>query len=134
MDRETLEKQHPALFAQLQTEFTASGNAAGAAAEAQRISDVRAQTLPGHEALVEKLAFDGKTTGPEAAMAVMAAERARIGAAAAAHMADAPPPASQSSAPADTEKTQDAKAAEASALAKTEGISVVAALKKLGYA
>ncbi len=134
MDRETLEKQHPALFAQLQTEFNAAGQTAGAAAESQRISDVRAQTLPGHEALVEKLAFDGKTTGPEAAMAVMAAERARIGAAAAAHMADAPPPVNQSSAPADTEKTQDAKAAEASALAKTEGISVVAALKKLGYA
>lgn len=134
MDRETLEKQHPALFAQLQTEFNAAGQTAGAAAEAKRISDVRAQTLPGHEALVEKLAFDGKTTGPEAAMAVMAAERSRIGAAAAAHMADAPAAASQSSAPADTEKTDDAKAAEAAALAKTEGISVVAALKKLGYA
>lgn len=152
MDRKTLETQHPALFAQLQTEFSAdstfstasldagvaanlaAANAAGAASERTRISDVRAQTLPGHEALVEKLAFDGKTTGPEAAMAVMAAERGRIAAAAAAHAADAPAAAAPSTAPPDTEKTNSVKAAEAMALAKTKGIPIVAALKELGYA
>lgn len=149
MDRATLEQQHPALFAQLQAEIsatataasaaalttaTATATAAGAAAERDRIAAVRAQTLPGHEALVESLAFDGKTTGPEAAMLVMAAERSRIAGAAAAHAADAPNPAPHSSAPSDATKTRDAKAAEATALAKTEGISVVAALKKLGYA
>lgn len=142
MDRATLEQQHPTLFAQLKTEFTATPSAeatatattAGAAAERQRIADVRAQTLPGHEKLVEALAFDGKTTGPEAAMAVMAAERARIAGAAAAHAADAPPAAPHAAAPSDTAKTSETKAAEATALAKTDGISVVAALKKLGYA
>lgn len=117
MDRATLEQQHPALFAQLQSEFsatatatataaatatvTATATAAGAATERKRIADVRAQTLPGHEALVEQLAFDGKTTGPDAAMAVMAAERTRIAGAAAAHAADAPKPVPHAAAPAD---------------------------------
>jgi hypothetical protein len=47
----------------------------GAAAEAKRAADVRAQGLRGHEALIEQLASDGHTTGAEAAMAVLAAER-----------------------------------------------------------
>jgi capsid assembly protease len=52
------------------------GKAMGAAAERQRITDVRAQLIPGHEALIEQLAMDGKTTGPEAAAKVVAAEKA----------------------------------------------------------
>lgn len=56
----------------------AEGHAAGAAAERQRITDVRAQSLPGHEALIERLAFDGTTTGAQAAAAVITAERERI--------------------------------------------------------
>jgi signal peptide peptidase SppA len=51
------------------------GREAGAAAERQRIVDVRAQFIPGHEALIESLVNDGKTTGPEAAMKVLAAEK-----------------------------------------------------------
>lgn len=71
MDRATLEAQHPGLFAALQTEFFS----AGASAERQRIADVRAQLLPGHEALIESMAADGTTTGAQAAAAVLAAER-----------------------------------------------------------
>jgi len=56
-------------------EGQAQGRTAGAAAERERIAAVRAQSLPGHEALIEQLAADGKTTGPEAAAAVLAAER-----------------------------------------------------------
>lgn len=70
----------------------AEGCAAGAAAERQRIAEVRAQSLPGHEALVEALAFDGKTTGPEAATAVLKAERDRIAAQGAALRNEAPTP------------------------------------------
>jgi capsid assembly protease len=70
----------------------AEGHAAGAAAERQRIADVRAHSLPGHEALVEQLAFDGKTTGPEAAAVVLKAERERIAAQGTAARADAPAP------------------------------------------
>jgi len=51
------------------------GREAGAAAERQRIAEVRAQLIPGHEALIESLANDGKTTGPEAAVKVLAAEK-----------------------------------------------------------
>lgn len=130
MDRATLEQQHPALFAQLQAEFSAQATSAanalqsaaiasaandGAARERQRISDVRAQCLPGHQALIEQLAFDGKTTGPEAAMAVLAAERLSLAGAAAAHAADAPKPAPHASAPSDT--TPSAKTLAANALA-----------------
>ena len=142
MDRKELELQHPALFAQLKNEFsaeataaaTATATAAGAAAERQRIADVRAQSLTGHEALIEMLAADGKTTGPEAAVAVLAVERTRAAGAAAAHFTDAPAAASHAAAPSDAAKTPAVKATEATALAKSKGISVVAALKELGYA
>lgn len=65
---------------------------AGAASERARIQAVREQTMPGHDALIEKLAFDGKTTGPEAAVQVLAAERGRLAGAASARAADAPAP------------------------------------------
>jgi capsid assembly protease len=48
---------------------------AGATAERERIKAVEAQALPGHTALIASLKFDGKTTGPEAAVEVLAAER-----------------------------------------------------------
>ena len=70
----------------------AEGHTAGAAAERDRITQVRAQSLPGHEALIEKLAFDGKTTGAEAATVVLKAERDRLGEQAAKLTSDAPKP------------------------------------------
>lgn len=81
-----------AQFAAENPEACALIRAEGAAAEASRIKSVREQSMPGHEALIEALAFDGKTTGPEAAVQVLAAERARVGAQAAARQADAPAP------------------------------------------
>jgi len=92
MDRETLAQQHPDLLAQLKVEFSATASAAGAADERTRIAAVRAQVLPGHEALIETLAFDGKTTGPEAAMAVLAAEKQQRTAQSKALASDAPQP------------------------------------------
>lgn len=64
----------------------------GATAERERIKGVRAQTMKGHEALIETLAMDGKTTGPEAAVQVLAAEKAIIGKIGADLAADAPKP------------------------------------------
>jgi hypothetical protein len=66
------------------TEGTAKGNAEGAKigaeAERKRIQDVESQCIPGHEKLIADLKYDGKTTGPEAAVKVLAAEKeARIG-------------------------------------------------------
>lgn len=76
-------------------EAAAIVRAEGSAAERSRIQAVREQSLPGHEKLVEALAFDGKTTGPEAAAAVLAAERAKLASQAAARAADAVPPVAQ---------------------------------------
>ena len=79
-------------FAAENAEAAAVLVAAGAAAERGRIQAVREQSMPGHEKLIEALAFDGKTTGPEAAVQVLAAERTKIAGAAAARAADAPAP------------------------------------------
>lgn len=51
------------------------GKKIGVEAERKRIQDVEAQIIPGHEALVNALKFDGKTSGPEAAVAVLSAEK-----------------------------------------------------------
>lgn len=73
--------------------------AEGAAAECERVAAVRSMALPGHEALIEKLATDGHTTGPEAAMLVNAAERQRIATAKDERMADALQPVTFAPAP-----------------------------------
>lgn len=133
MDKATLERDHPALFAQLRTDFGAQA----VAEELTRQKEVRATALPGHEKLVEALATDGKTTPAEAAMAVLAAERSAQAAAKAAFAADAPKPVQASAAPPDAPNTVASKQAvadQASAMAKAEGISMLQALKKLGHA
>ena len=80
-------------------EVVASLRAEGAAAERQRIADVRARSLPGHEALIERLAADGRTSGLEAADAVLAAEKANLTNRAAVRMVDAAPSVSYAPAP-----------------------------------
>lgn len=85
-------KELAAKFVAENAEAAALVRAEGAEAERARIQAVREQTMPGHEALIEALAFDGKTTGPEAAVQVLAAERTRVSGAAAARAADAPAP------------------------------------------
>jgi len=88
--KESFLKAYPDLFAEIQKEAKAAGftegleagkkeaMAAGAEAERNRIKNVQAQMLPGHEALIETLKFDGKTTGPEAAVQVLGAEKALL--------------------------------------------------------
>lgn len=70
-----IEEHHSDIADAFRAEGADTAKADGANAERQRIQDVFAQTMPGHEELVSKLAFDGKTTGPEAAVAVLAAEK-----------------------------------------------------------
>jgi capsid assembly protease len=48
---------------------------AGAQQERERIQAVEDQCMPGHEALIKTLKFDGKTTSAEAALQVLAAEK-----------------------------------------------------------
>lgn len=45
-------------------------------AECERIKSVMDQSMPGHEDLIKEKAFDGKTTGPETAVAILKAEKA----------------------------------------------------------
>lgn len=67
------------------------GRVAGAAAERDRIKSVEDQAIPGHDALIQSLKFDGKTTGEQAAVKILQAEKAiRIGVAAKIQE-DAPP-------------------------------------------
>ena len=80
-------------------EAAAMLRAEGAAGERDRIAAVRAQSLPGHEALIEKLAADGITTGAEAAIQVVAADRVRQQNLAQARLDDAMDPIPQAAAP-----------------------------------
>lgn len=92
--------EQAAAFAAEHPEAAQHLRAEGAAAELQRQKDVRAAALPGHEGLIDQLAADGATSGAEAAMAVLAAERNLRTAQAAARRADAPAPLAQEPAPA----------------------------------
>ncbi len=124
--REQLQAEAPELITALQAE--------GAASERERIRAVRAQAMPGHEALIEQLAFDGKTSGPEAAVQVLAAERQARASAAANLAADAPPLVKQAAAkPVEGEKTREQYAAEARTLAAQKGIPFIDALRQVGF-
>ena len=111
LTRASLEQDHAAVFAQVRAEFMALG----ATQERTRIAGVREQAMPGHEALIEQLAADGKTTPEQAAMAVMAAHRQAMNAAAQAHANDAPAAAAHSPAPADTAPDPKAQAGDKAA-------------------
>ena len=89
---DTMMQGHPALVADLRAQ--------GAQAERERIQAVEAQTMPGHEALIAALKWDGQTSGAQAAVQVLAAERVALGARAKAFVDDAPPVVPHAAAPA----------------------------------
>jgi signal peptide peptidase SppA len=64
----------------------------GADAERARIMAVESKSLPGHEALIASMKFDGSTTGQMAAEAILDAEKAVLRSKFAAMSADAPSP------------------------------------------
>lgn len=88
MNRDQLAAEHPALLASV----LAEGRAAGAADERNRILQIEAAALPGHDALVARLKADGSVSAGDAALQILAAERQAQANAAAAHQADAPAP------------------------------------------
>lgn len=132
LTRASFEEEHASLYTQLSQEFSA----AGASAERQRIAAVLAigDGLPGHEALLHSLAFDGKTSAAEAGLAVLAAEKQARASALAAHSADAPDAAPAASAPPDAPLSAAEKTAQAKAWAQEHGSDFITALKKLGFA
>jgi len=85
-----IKEKYPEIANKLREEGMATGKTEGAAAERDRIVGVKAQCVPGHEALIESLAYDGKTTPAEAAMQVIAAEKVVKNAAAEAFKSSAP--------------------------------------------
>lgn len=96
MDKDKLQKDHPDLAESIKSEgFQAGyteGLKEGSDVERKRIEEVQAQSIPGHEDLIEKLKFDGKTTGPEAAVQVLAAEKQKLKGVSAQISKDAPDP------------------------------------------
>lgn len=107
--REYLAAHHPELVAALQGE--------GATAERSRMLDVQAQcqAIPGHGALMAQLMADGVTTGPMAAVAILAAEKALAGNRRSAIEADRIDPVPHAAAP-DAAAEAAAQAAEDAAL------------------
>jgi signal peptide peptidase SppA len=98
MTIEQLKADHPDLVEAIAAEATAGHAAAiaaaraeGAAAEIDRIQSVRAQSIPGHEALIDQLAFDGTSTGADAALAIVSAEKSLRGSALQQLTEEAPP-------------------------------------------
>lgn len=116
MDLATLKADHPATVAELRAELLAALTqgelqtanpalanaivASAASAERARILAVEAQAMPGHEALIATLKADGKTTAPEAALQVLAAEKTVLGAKAGALKGEAPAAVAHAAAPA----------------------------------
>lgn len=116
MDLEKLKKDHPDLVQAIATEALAGmdeklaqAKKEGATAERDRIQSVRNQTVAGHEALIESLAFDGVTTGPEAAVKVIAAVKSEQKTAAENFKADANNAVKQPSTDDNAGKTDDEK-------------------------
>ena len=89
--REQLAAEAPELLSQLLAE--------GATAERARIQAVESALIPGHEALIASMKYDGKTTGGDAALAVNAAERSLRQKATVQLAQDAPTPVDQKPTP-----------------------------------
>lgn len=107
-----LEANMPITREQIQAEAPELLNtilAEGSAAELARIQSVFSASMPGHEDLIQKLAFDGKTTGGEAAMAVIEAQKAHLATLQRSLASEAPAPVVHSDPPAD--ESEDAKEA-----------------------
>ncbi|MEO8153569.1 MAG: S49 family peptidase [Rhizobacter sp.] len=105
LTREQLAAQEPALLSAVLAE--------GATAERARIQAVESALIPGHEALIASMKFDGKSSGGDAALAVNAAERAARAHAATALANEAPKPVPSAAAPS-VEPRADAQEADMS--------------------
>lgn len=126
---EQVASEHPAIAAAFRAE--------GATQERERIAAVEAQLIPGHEALINTLKFDGKSGPGDAAMAVNAAEKNLRTAHASALASDAPTPlplvpaADAALEPKGTLSRSDLDAQAKAHMAANPGVSYIAAVKHL---
>lgn len=76
---EKIKNEYPDIAKALMDEGAKSAHdevfACGAKEERERIQAVSDQLMPGHEALIKDLMYDGKTTGEQAAVKVLQAEK-----------------------------------------------------------
>lgn len=77
---ELIRAEHPAIVQAIADDAAAKAKKEGADAERSRIQAVHEQLFPGHEALINSLMWDGVTSGQEAAVKVLAAEKVQRGA------------------------------------------------------
>lgn len=103
-----LNEHCPDLVAAITQAAASTATADVATAERERIQAVLDTAMPGHETLVNTLAFDGATTAPEAAVQILAAEKKIRENAAAALAADAIPPVTPALPPAAVTETPPA--------------------------
>jgi capsid assembly protease len=87
MTKDELKAQHPDIYNAILEEGRTAGYATGltegiergkkegATAETARMRSVKDQAVPGHEAMIEALMLDGVTTGEQAAVKILAAEK-----------------------------------------------------------
>lgn len=78
INREYLNENHAELVASIKSEGSEEGIKTGAENERQRVKGVMSQSMAGHESLIHEMAFDGKSTGGDAAMAVLSAEKSKL--------------------------------------------------------
>lgn len=117
MTAEGIKNTSPAVWAEIK--------AAGAQAERDRIADVRANALPGHDDLVAKAEADGKSTGADVAMAIVRAERELTANARAKQEATANPPVDAAEEPVDGGSVKKIKKDEFNGLSVAEKQEVV---------
>lgn len=93
MTKDELLAQHPDIADSFRADGRAEGMSQGAEAERKRIEGVLAQgrKIVGHDQLVNQMAFDGKTTPSEAAVAILDAAAAAGGRIQTAMREEAPP-------------------------------------------
>lgn len=103
LTKEEIERDHPEAAAALRED--------GATAERARIQAIEEHALPGYEAMVAKLKFDGKSTAGDVACAILKEEKARTAQAAQDAQSDAPPPVKTTPAAEDKASSDDSKAA-----------------------
>lgn len=94
--RDTIASDYPDIAKALTDDGYAAGliagRAQGAEAERNRIQGIEALAMPGHDALIAQLKFDGATTAAEAALQIIAAEKENRTAMAAKIKLDTPAP------------------------------------------
>ncbi len=128
MDKAQLQAEAPGLY----DEIKADGRAEGVTAERDRISQINASALPGHEALIAKCITDG-TSVADARGQILAAEKATRQQAGAARAADVQQPLQNAAGAAneDGPTTPQEMAAAAKLHAAEKGIDFLAAYKQL---